>query len=209
MRAATASILVAGAARLGVSLDERAQERFAIYLALLERWNARINLTRIVAEEDVVAKHFLDSLAVAPIIGKASTLVDVGAGPGFPGVPLAIARAGLAVSLVEATHKKCAFLEALKRELALPLTVYAERYEHFATRGLTFDVAVSRAAFAPEAWIARGAPLVAGGGLLVAMLGRERPALHAPPGFSPSTLHDYTLPVEGERALAVLQRSKE
>jgi 16S rRNA (guanine527-N7)-methyltransferase len=226
VKPATIAMLGAEAERLGVTLDGRALERFAAYARLLERWNARINLTRITGDEDVVAKHFLDSLAVAAMVGDARTLVDVGAGPGFPGVPAAIGQTHLAVSLVESIRKKCAFLEAVKRELDLPqLTVHAERLERFVDRGGSgFDVAVSRATFAPAEWVERGAALVAPGGMLIAMLGKERPTLVPPPGFAAPELHAYTLPplpagsplaslerkesVSGERALAILRRAR-
>lgn len=200
--------LAAWAARLGVSLDDAALDRFDRYLALLERWNARINLTRIEGEAAVVAKHFLDSLSIVPYLGGAERLVDVGAGAGFPGIPAAIARPGLAVTLVESIQKKCAFLEAVKRELGLPLTVVTERVERFVGRAAAFDVAVSRATFAPAEWLSRGASLVAPGGVLIAMLGRERPALHAPAGFSAPELITYELPAEATRALAVLIRGR-
>lgn len=204
MDAATSASLAAGAAALGVPLDDAQRAQFARYLALLTRWNAQINLTRVIDPADVVAKHFLDSLAIVPHLGAARTLVDVGSGAGFPGVPAAIARPGLAVTLVESIHKKVAFLEALKRELHLPLTVVASRLEqwHPPTR---FDAAVSRATFSPAEWIPRAAPLVAPGGLLIAMLARDRPPLPTPAGFAAAEIIPYSLPVEGDRALAVLK----
>jgi 16S rRNA (guanine527-N7)-methyltransferase len=199
--------LRAGAEALGVSLDEDACARFVAYWRLLERWNARINLTRITDEEEVIDKHFLDSLALVPHLAPgAVSLVDVGAGAGFPGIPCAIARPSLRVTLVEATQKKCAFLEAVKRELSLPLTVRAIRLEELVRGGERYDVVVSRAMLAPPEWIARGAELVAPGGLLVAMLGRDRPPLPTPSGFGAPVLAPYHLP-EGERALALLHRS--
>ena len=187
-------------------LDARALARFASYFELLRRWNARINLTRIDGDDDVVSKHFLDSLAIVPLLGAVRDLVDVGAGAGFPGVAAAVALPELRVTLVEATHKKCAFLEALKRELALDLEVVPRRLEEFTGDGRQFGAAVSRATFAPSEWVERGAPLVAPAGLLIAMLGRERGSLPPPPGFLPAVYHDYRLPVEGARALAVFRR---
>jgi 16S rRNA (guanine527-N7)-methyltransferase len=205
MDAATSASLVSGAAELGVPLDDRARERFARYLALLGKWNERINLTRVVEPAEIVAKHFLDSLAIVPHLGPATTLVDVGAGAGFPGVAAAIALPDLAVTLVESIQKKAAFLEALKRELQLRLTICAVRLESWHPADL-FSVAVSRATFAPPEWVESGAPLVADRGRLIAMLGRERPPIPTPPGFSPPAWIPYRLPVEGERALAIFER---
>lgn len=198
--------LTDGAHALGVPLDDRAVARFTTYLTLLQRWNARINLTRITDAPDIVSKHFLDSLAIVPHLGPAETLIDVGSGAGFPGVPAAIARPELAVTLLESIQKKCAFLEALRRDLQRSLTVASQRLEHFRPPDRGFAVAVSRATLAPVEWALRGAPLVAPGGLLIAMLGRERPSLPTPPGFSAPDLIEYDLPVEGARALALWRR---
>lgn len=189
-----------------MQLDDAALDRFGSYLRLLARWNERINLTRIVDEQDVIDKHCLDSLVVVPHLGSAQTLVDVGAGAGFPGVPCAIALPSLRVTLVESIQKKCAFLEAVKRELRLPLTVCPVRLDDFARTGQRFDVAISRATLAPPEWVAAGADLVAPKGLLVAMLGRDRPPLPTPPGFSPAELFPYDLQ-DATRALAILRRA--
>lgn len=163
--------LVAGAARLGVPLDAEATRRFDRYLELLLRWNARIKLTSVTDPAEVVERHFLDSLAIVPELGDAATLVDVGAGAGFPGLVTAIVRPGLRVTAVESIQKKCAFLEAVKRELGLSgVEVIPDRMEALVRSGRQFDVAVSRATFAPAEWVVRGTPLVAPGGRLIAMV---------------------------------------
>ncbi|HEX6122578.1 MAG TPA: 16S rRNA (guanine(527)-N(7))-methyltransferase RsmG, partial [Ktedonobacterales bacterium] len=110
--------LVAGAAALGVPLNTTQLDRFARYRALLLEWNARVNLTAITAPQEVVTRHFLDSLAcVAALPASAreggSTLLDVGTGAGFPGLALAIACPHWHVTLLEATGKKVRFLEAV------------------------------------------------------------------------------------------------
>jgi 16S rRNA (guanine527-N7)-methyltransferase len=169
--AATRQALVGGSAALGLFLDETTVSRFANYLDLLLTWNRRIKLTSVVEPEEVVARHFLDSLAVVPALEDAHTLVDVGSGAGFPGIPVALARPGLPVTLVESIRKKAAFLEALKRELALPnVVVQTTRMEDLVEQDRRFDAAVSRATFAPREWVQRGTPLVAAGGRLIAMV---------------------------------------
>ena len=99
-----------------------------------------------------------------------STLEDPTAGAGFPGMVIAVARAELAVTVVESIHKKAAFLEAVKRELGLSVKVRAERMEALVAAGTRYDAAVSRATFAPEEWARRGRELVAPGGRLIAMV---------------------------------------
>ena len=111
-------ILVAGAPALGISLSPKQIEKFAIFQRELLDWNQRMNLTAITAPEDVQVKHFLDSLTVLEALPtdvrkgeQTAKLIDVGAGAGLPGIPLAIALSKLQVTLLEATQKKCRFME--------------------------------------------------------------------------------------------------
>jgi 16S rRNA (guanine527-N7)-methyltransferase len=95
--------------------------RFAKYLALLTSWNRTHHLTAYRTPRDVVRGLFLDSLLFFPLLPVgARRLVDIGAGPGIPGVPLRIVEPTLLVTLIESRHKPVSFLEALKRELHLP-----------------------------------------------------------------------------------------
>ena len=97
--AAARDHLDAGLAALG--LDAALAEPLARYLALMLRWNAAYNLTAIREPREMVVKHLLDSLAMAPAVAALPTLADLGTGPGLPGIPLAIATPGLRVTLVE------------------------------------------------------------------------------------------------------------
>lgn len=128
--------LIAGAARLGISLDPRKVEQFRIYLAALLDWNRRVNLTAITAPGEVETKHFLDSLTVARSFGDAgppARLVDVGSGAGFPGIPLKIAFPDVLVTLLESTQKKAAFLDYVCNLLGLEgVQRVAERAEEAA-----------------------------------------------------------------------------
>jgi 16S rRNA (guanine527-N7)-methyltransferase len=208
MEAAMIERLRTGAARVGVTLDGDQLARLERFFSFLIIWNARINLTAVREEGAIVERHFVDSLAVAPVLAHApgaSTLVDVGSGGGFPGAVLAVARPDLAVSLIESTHKKVAFLQTLKREVAPNLEPIAARVEDVRASGRKFDIAVSRATFAPAEWLDEGSPLVAPGGLLVAMLGAERPLLHPPEGFTTLPFVDYTIE-DAQRRLVVCQR---
>src|SRR5438105_127511 len=114
MDAATKRRLVDGARSLGVELAPVAAEKLERYLELLLTWNRKINLTAITEPTEIVDRHFLDSLAVLPALGPAATLVDVGAGAGFPGAVLAIARPELRIACVESIRKKVAFLDTLR-----------------------------------------------------------------------------------------------
>ncbi len=184
MEPAIKSRLVNGAARLGVSLDAPTVAKLGRYLELLLLWNRKINLTAITDPVQVVDRHFLDSLVVAPLLGDAAGLVDVGSGAGFPGAVLAILRPTLAVTCVESVRKKVAFLQTLKTELAPNLEPVCARHDELIRQGRTFDVAISRATWDPAAWVREGADLVGPRGALLAMgTGDQVQVTATPAGF--------------------------
>ena len=108
-----------GIARMGLALPHETVARFASYLRLLEKWNRVHNLTAVRETERMVVLHLLDSLSLLPHLGEAKSLLDVGTGAGFPGVPVAIARPELSVTLLDSSHKKATFLEQVRAELGL------------------------------------------------------------------------------------------
>src|ERR1700761_1797532 len=173
--------LVSGARDLGVALDGAQVGKLVEYLALLQKWNPKINLTAITDARDVVELHFLDSLAVAPLVRDRATLIDVGSGAGFPGAVLAIALPSLAVTCIDAVAKKVAFLSTLKRTVAPNLEALHRRDESI---DRTFDAAVSRATWDPPEWLEHGARLVGPGGVLIAMQTGDAQVLDAPAGFA-------------------------
>lgn len=142
---------LANAARVfGVELTATQLAAFEIYLRELTAWNARVNLTAIVERDQVIVKHFLDSLSIAPHLPTtATTLLDVGSGAGLPGMPLKIARADVRVTLLEAVGKKVAFLQHLISVLNLPDTcaihARAEDLARAAAHREQYAVVVARA----------------------------------------------------------------
>jgi 16S rRNA (guanine527-N7)-methyltransferase len=174
--------LIDGARSLGVELDARDVERLARLVSLLQTWNRKINLTAVDDEIGIVERHLLDSLAVVPHIGsRASTLVDVGSGPGFPGLVLATVLPDLRVTSVESIQKKTAFQIAVRQALGLTAEVLAMRDDALVRAGRTFDVAISRATFEPSEWLRHAVPLVRPEGRVIAMLTADAPPLDAPP----------------------------
>ncbi len=160
-----------GAEAMAAALPEGAAARLARYLELIEKWNRVHNLTAVRETEQMVVLHALDSLSVLAHLGAARTLVDVGSGAGLPGIPLAIARPALSVTLLDASHKKCAFMRQAKAELGLGnVEVACERVENWKP-GVAFDVVVSRAFSDLADFVAQAKHLVAPGGRLVAMKG--------------------------------------
>jgi 16S rRNA (guanine527-N7)-methyltransferase len=186
---ATKERLVSGARELGVALDGAQVDKLAEYLALLQKWNPKINLTAITEARAVVELHFLDSLAVVPLVRERATLIDVGSGAGFPGAVLAIALPSLAVTCIDAVAKKVAFLSTLKRTLAPNLEPLHRRDDAIER---TFDVAISRATWDPPEWIEHGARLVGPSGVVIAMQTADAPVLEAPAGFEREPAIEYS-----------------
>ena len=110
---------------LGLKLTRAQLQAFENYALELTAWNQHTNLTTILDPQDILVKHFLDSLSCLPAINRrhnpkrALRVVDVGSGAGFPGLPLAIMRPDIQLTLVDATEKKCAFLRHMVAELGL------------------------------------------------------------------------------------------
>src|ERR1044071_1653516 len=115
------SSLVATVANFGLEPLASAQlERMVEHYSMLCKWNRHINLTRIVKPDQSARLHYAESLFGALFLGEARTLVDLGSGPGFPGVPLAVLREDVQVTVVEASQKKALFLNEVKDTLDLP-----------------------------------------------------------------------------------------
>jgi 16S rRNA (guanine527-N7)-methyltransferase len=110
--------LAAGLAELGITLPEAAQLKLLAFRDLLLKWNKTYNLTALRDPSQAISHHLLDSLAILPHIGSAP-LLDVGSGGGLPGIPLAIARPELPVSMVDTVQKKASFLQQAAIELGL------------------------------------------------------------------------------------------
>ncbi|MGZ3438298.1 MAG: 16S rRNA (guanine(527)-N(7))-methyltransferase RsmG [Polyangia bacterium] len=147
-------------------------------------------MTAITEPRAVVELHFLDSLAVVPLVRECGTLIDVGAGAGFPGAVLAIALPSLVVTCIDAVAKKVAFLQTLKRTVAPNLEPLHRRDEAI---DRTFDAAVSRATWDPPEWLAHGGRLVRSGGIVIAMQTADAPTLETPAGFSRIPPVDYAV----------------
>jgi 16S rRNA (guanine527-N7)-methyltransferase len=164
-----------GLAALGLALGPDSVARLLEYLELVAKWNRVHNLTAVDDPERMVTHHLLDSLAVLGDLDawmpEAARIADIGSGAGLPGIPLAIARPGWEVALVESSQKKAAFLRQAVLELGLAnVAVVAQRAEHWRP-DFRQDAAISRA-FSDLADFCRAAGhLVGAGGRLVAMKG--------------------------------------
>lgn len=162
--------LAAGIAALDLALPEAAEAKLLAYLALLDKWNRVYNLTAVRDAERMVSHHLLDSLAAVPYF-TGQTVLDVGSGGGLPGIPLAIARPELQVTLIDSIAKKTAFLLQAKAELGLAnLKVVTGRVEDFRPES-GFDVITSRAFSDLREFVALTRHLLKPGGRWLAMKG--------------------------------------
>ena len=166
-------VLGAGVRALGIALPDEARAKLDAYVALLAKWNRTFNLTAIREPERMVTHHLLDALAVLPHLPQGATmrLLDVGAGGGVPGIPLAIARPGWRLTLIDASSKKATFLTQAAAELGLAnVTAVAGRVEDYRPAA-PFDVVVARAFADLRTFAETSMRHVADGGVLVAMKG--------------------------------------
>jgi 16S rRNA (guanine527-N7)-methyltransferase len=183
MDVAFEEVLRAGVVAMALPVDEAALGRLVLFAERLVTWNRKVNLTAITAPAEMAEKHFLDSLVLLPALVGRRALLDVGSGAGLPGMAVACARPDLAVTCCDSVGKKVAFVKAVAAELGLQVRGVSVRASGDPARdGLPVcDAVVSRALADPDRWVPLGAPYVAPGGLLLAMLGKgmEREHLDA------------------------------
>ena len=201
--------LAGGLETLRQPLPPAARSSLLAYLALVEKWNRVYNLTAIREPEKMLGHHVLDSLAVAPhLVG--TTLLDVGSGAGLPGIPLAIARPHLSVTLLEANHKKAAFLKQAAIELALSnVEVVAERVEAWQAPR-QYDVVISRAFSDLAEFVTLAGRHCAADGMLAAMKGVYpfEELAQLPAGYEMAAAIPLAVPgLEAERHLVLVRRT--
>lgn len=162
-----------------IEIDSEKNNKLEKYRELLLEWNSFMNLTAITEEDDVNIKHFLDSLTIfktGELDGKKS-VIDVGTGAGFPGIPMAIQNPDLEVTLLDSLNKRIKFLNKVVEETELEnVTTYHGRAEEFARKKEfrdAFDVSVSRAVANMSTLTEYTMPYVKPGGVMIAMKGSE------------------------------------
>ena len=178
------------------------------YLALLDRWNRTYNLTAIRDPREMVTRHLLDSLAMHPFV-EDGALADLGTGPGLPGIPLAIAKPQLQVTLVESNGKKARFLREAVRTLGLANARVAESRAEALNEPGAYDAITARALDVLAGIIEVGGHLLKPGGKLLAMKGvrPEEEIAALPAGWTVSAVHPLTVPgLVGERHLVIVDR---
>lgn len=202
-------LLAAGAAALGVPLTAAQRASLLRLVAELEEWNGRFNLTAIREPAEMVRKHLLDSLAVQPWLAG-TRIADVGTGPGFPGLPLAVINPDRRFALVEATAKKARFVEHAARALGLANVEVVNARAEAWKPPRPFDTVVCRALGKLHEFVRFAGHLCAREGRMLAMKGQypEAELEAVPKGWRVVAVHRLEVPgLDAERHLVELGRS--
>lgn len=163
------------AKEIDTKLNENQLEEFYLYMNLLIEWNEKINLTAITEPEEIIKKHFIDSLTISKYIEENVNVIDVGTGAGFPGIPIKIARDSVNVTLLDALNKRLKFLNEIieKNRLKGIQTIHFRAEEAGKNKNYRekFDIATSRAVASLNVLVEYLLPLVKIGGKCICMKG--------------------------------------
>jgi 16S rRNA (guanine527-N7)-methyltransferase len=186
-------------------LQDKQTERLIDYLSLILRWNARTNLTSIRDADGIMTRHFVESISVARALPSGiATLLDFGSGAGFPGIPIALVRSEIAVTLAESQGKKAAFLQEALRVVGITARVHYGRAE---TVGTQFDCVTLRAVDHMERALPAAVRLLHTGGWLASMTTSAAvPEIQAAVGPQFCWSSPLLLPGSDSRVLALGQR---
>jgi 16S rRNA (guanine527-N7)-methyltransferase len=202
--------LDAGGNELGIDLDQSQLELLWQYTLLLRERNQHVNLTSIVSFDGILTLHMLDSLSVAPHLGSAQRIIDVGTGGGFPGIPLAVAFPEKRFTLIDGTQKKIRFvaesIAALDIRNAQALAARAESYA--GTKN--FDVVLLRAVGSLSDVLHNAAALLAPHGRVLAMKGRapDEELRAVPRGWHAEVTRLRVPGLDAERHLVSISRQR-
>lgn len=207
----------------GISLSSKQLQQFERYFELLVEWNEKMNLTAITEKNDVYLKHFFDSITAAFYVNfnEPLKICDVGAGAGFPSIPLKICFPEIKVTIVDSLQKRISFLDNLSKELELKDTFfYHDRAETFAQKSEhreQYDLVTARAVARMSVLSELCIPLVKQNGLFVAMkAANANEELQAASkalkllGAEVEAIHSFTLPYEeSERNIIVINKNRQ
>ncbi len=207
-RASLHARLRAGTTELGLAPSAEACERLLDYVELLTRWNATYNLTAVRDPAEMISRHLLDSLAVAPHVHGGS-LADLGSGAGLPGIPLAILEPSRQTVLIDSNGKKTRFLREAVRALGLSgVRVEQARVEDVRAK---FDCITARAFASLGEMLTLGGHLLSPGGTWLAMKGmlKQDEMLGLPAGFAVSSVRPLIVPgLAAARHLITIRRTQ-
>jgi 16S rRNA (guanine527-N7)-methyltransferase len=214
-------VMKKSAGERGLELDDEMAEKLEIYRNEMMLWNEKMNLTRITECRDFAVKHIIDSLMVIKKIEikEGASLIDVGTGPGFPGIPIKLYRRDINLALLESSRKKTGFLEEVVRKMELKgVSIINDRAESAAKKAghrEKYDVAVARAVASLNVLAEICLPFVKVGGTFVAMksvnvkeeLEKSQKAIDIIGGLLREVV-DYEIEKDLRRKLVVIEKIK-
>ncbi len=163
------------AKEIDILLNQEQINQFYLYMQILLEWNEKINLTAITKPEEIILKHFVDSITIAKYLKSNAKIIDVGTGAGFPGIPLKIIRQDIEVTLLDSLNKRVNFLNEVIEKLALPKiqAIHSRAEEAGKSKKYreNFDIATSRAVANLSTLAEYLLPFVKQGGQVIAMKG--------------------------------------
>lgn len=163
--------------KIGIVLYEEQLNQFYEYMKLLIEWNKKINLTAIIEEDDIILKHFVDSLTVLDYLKGYNSIIDIGTGAGFPGIPIAITCRDKYITLMDSLNKRVRFLDDVKEKNKLNnIKTIHSRAEDLGKNKMyreKFDVSISRAVANLTTLVEYMLPFVKVGGICICMKGQD------------------------------------
>lgn len=166
-------VIIKGAKIFDLQIGAKEAGQFSTHAGELIKWNSKTNLTAITDPLEVAVKHFLDSLAPARIIPAGSSMLDIGSGGGFPGIPLKVVLPSVSVSLVDSSRKKISFLKHVIRTLGLEsINACQARVENLSENRERFDVVICRAFSSLDKFVELALPVLAENGIMIALKGK-------------------------------------
>lgn len=156
---------------IGIEISQENAKQFYKYMKLLLEWNEKMNLTAITDPEEIILKHFVDSLTIMPYLSNANTILDVGTGAGFPGLPLKILEDNKEFTLLDSLNKRIIFLQNVISELELKnvQAIHGRAEEYISQKRESYDIVTSRAVAKLNVLIEYMLPFVKVGGRCICM----------------------------------------
>lgn len=163
--------LIEKANSIGIEISQKQAEQFYKYMELLLEWNEKMNLTAITEPEEVILKHFIDSMTINQYLKDADTVLDVGTGAGFPGIPLKILEENKKFTLLDSLNKRIIFLQTVINELELKniQAIHGRAEEFVSKRREAYDIVTSRAVARLNVLLEYMLPFVKVGGRCICM----------------------------------------
>jgi 16S rRNA (guanine527-N7)-methyltransferase len=200
-------------AQMGLAIPDLAQQQILRYIENLDKWNKAFNLTAVRAPEQMLTHHILDSLSLLTHLNgtEIKTVLDVGTGPGLPGIPLAICRPEIKFTLIDSQQKKINFVQHVITSLQLPNVIAVHERIEKLQRIAPIDMVISRAFASLQEYVNLIANVCDSNTKIVAMKGRKAQALdeqlQLPAAFKITRIQDVIVPgLNAERCLVFLQK---